>query len=195
MHLLIYIITYSHLLKLHAMYCSSYKWFVNWCDLPAVMLGLFIPGVASYMSFGSHTTGGNLGKRLILWLLISVHPSAICYFQLVTSLLHLENLWQCHSLWTSHACNWILYLEKLAWAAWSLWLTNCFIVIVGLFKHYFFDQMLTKLILTAAFYVMSDIKFKWLTLHGRLILREMYRNRRHLCRNKTVILCVGLYSS
>jgi len=42
------------------------------------------------MSCGSHTSVGNLGKSLVWWLLISVHPSAVGYFQSVTSLRSLK---------------------------------------------------------------------------------------------------------
>jgi len=38
------------------------------------------------MSCGSHTSVGNLGKSLLWWLLISVHPSAVGYFQSIMSL-------------------------------------------------------------------------------------------------------------
>lgn len=38
------------------------------------------------MSCGSHTSVGNLGKSLIWWLLITVHPSAVGYFQSIMSL-------------------------------------------------------------------------------------------------------------
>lgn len=42
------------------------------------------------MSCGSHTSGGNLGNSLIWWLLISVHPSAVGYFQSIMSLRSLK---------------------------------------------------------------------------------------------------------
>ena len=42
------------------------------------------------MSCGKHTSPGNLDKSLIWWLLISVHPSAVGYFQSIMSLRSLK---------------------------------------------------------------------------------------------------------
>jgi hypothetical protein len=42
------------------------------------------------MSCGRHTSVGNLGKSLIWWLLISVHPSAVGYFHSIMSLRSLK---------------------------------------------------------------------------------------------------------